>query len=453
MLSALVALALSGMLSTSALASTASGAIVWHNPETEKPHSPVEECWTYSGTNIDFCTNSPEILIRYVLEDQKVPKGATERAALGVDLYDIDNDGGFHLLEGDCSMGDTVKFSYTFNFGNARKYGNEFRLYLPLYNKVKWMEIGVQEGHLMFFEPVPMERKVVIRKMPVEGVSRPAESIVNVIQRKTDFPAVVSRKKVKGPRISLKSDDILLSLKGKDVDTTRTVEAVYNAAGTTFGLPEIVFPVRQRRDRQFYDWAERHAKVLYRERVQAPNPDIIMIGNSITHYWSGEPYDDRHAGVDSWDDLFKDYNVTNIGYGWDRLGNMMWRVMHEEMDGFDAKEIFMMAGTNDIGRRTEQQIAEGTIELLKYIRVKQPKARIHLVHIYPRRSSQAKVDDVNSRVDALLKDSGLDNYDVVDVKAVLTTPDGKLDESLFSDGLHPNEKGYRRIASVYRNYL
>ncbi len=37
------------------------------------------------------------------------------------------------------------------------------------------------------------------------------------------------------------------------------------------------------------------------------------------------------AGVNSWNDIFADRNVINCGYGWDRLGNMMWRMMHQEL--------------------------------------------------------------------------------------------------------------------------
>ena len=33
--------------------------------------------------------------------------------------------------------------------------------------------------------------------------------------------------------------------------------------------------------------------------------EIVMIGNSITHFWSGQPYDKWHRGDDSWNDSFK----------------------------------------------------------------------------------------------------------------------------------------------------
>ena len=437
------------LLSFSAVAADVIG---WHNPLTEKTKGPFGTCWTFDRGNIDFGTNAPEIKVRYVLGGRNVPKGATEMASLGVDLFDIDNDGGFHLLNGTSNLGkaagDTLTFSFRVDYGKSIKNGSEFRLYLPLYNEVKWMEIGTEGGTYFHFEPVPVEKAIAVYNVQIESVDRPAKAVRNILQRKADFPVkVVSRKE------SRKSD-YFIAVDGAKADTVATLEAIYNALGTTTGLPDILKPLRQRRDYGFYDWTERHSRVLYRERRIAPNPEIVMIGNSITHYWSGEPSNVVwHAGVNSWNDIFADRNVVNCGYGWDRLGNMMWRMMHEELDGFNAKHIFVMAGTNDIYSRTEEAIAEGMVGLIEYIRVKQPQARIHIVHIYPRRNAIDKVDKVNSAVDELLKSTDLTNYDIVDVKSVLTKADGTLDESLFRDGLHPNEEGYRRIAEVYRKYI
>ena len=446
---AVSAVCLALLISVGALAADEA---VWHNPLAERTKGPFGTCWTFDRGNIDFGTNAPEITVRYVLEGRDIPKGATEMASLGVDLFDIDNDGGFHLLNGACDLGksvsDTITFSFRVDYGKSAKNGNEFRLYLPLYNEVKWMEIGTSGGTYFHFEPVPVEKAVAFYNVPVEAVDRPSKAVRNIIQRKADFPVkVVSRKESKRP-------EYFIAVDGAKADTVATLETIFNALGTTADLPDILKPLRQRRDFTFYDWTERHSRVLYRERHIAPNPEIVMIGNSITHYWSGEPSNVVwHAGVDSWNDIFADRNVINCGYGWDRLGNMMWRMMHEELDGFSAKHIFVMAGTNDIYSRAEEAIAEGMVGLIEYIRVKQPTARIHIVHIYPRRKAIDRVDKVNATVDELLKSSDLTNYDIVDVKSVLTKADGKLDESLFRDGLHPNEEGYRRIAEVYRKYI
>ncbi len=50
-------------------------------------------------------------------------------------------------------------------------------------------------------------------------------------------------------------------------------------------VPLPCIPCKQQRDS--YDWYARHEEILKLNRENAP--EIIMIGNSITHYWAGEP--------------------------------------------------------------------------------------------------------------------------------------------------------------------
>lgn len=428
----------------------ASAAPQWHNPQTEQPKGPSPERWSFEGTCVEFTSNSPEITVRYVLDGRSVPKGATESASCGVDLRAIDKDGISRFIEGESSLGssdgDTLQFVFNVDYGYSARYGDEFSLCLPLYNKVVWMRIGTKsEDDLFAFEPVSKDKPVLFYSMPVEAVSKPSESTVNIIQRKLDLPVRVI------PRRGHRKFASLMTVKGKTADTLKTTRAALDALGVPLDLPGILSPVRQRRDIGSYEWTQRHDQVLYRERVTDPNPDVVLIGDSITHYWAGDPYNDWRAGVESWNELFGGLNVINLGYGWDRLGNMMWRLIHGELDGFSAKHIFIMAGTNDIGGRSEAEIAEGVIGLIEYVRFKQPSAKIHLAHIYPRRNAIGKVDKVNALIDEGLESNPIAGLDVVDVKAVLTKNDGTLDESLFRDGLHPNEEGYHRIADVYKN--
>ena len=46
-------------------------------------------------------------------------------------------------------------------------------------------------------------------------------------------------------------------------------------------------PVTQNRDHAIYDWPTRHAAVLDYNRTH--QPEIVLIGDSICHYWGGEP--------------------------------------------------------------------------------------------------------------------------------------------------------------------
>ena len=51
------------------------------------------------------------------------------------------------------------------------------------------------------------------------------------------------------------------------------------------------------------NWKERHEQILSLNKEKAP--EIVLIGNSITHYWAGEPTARTIRGEDSWNKLFK----------------------------------------------------------------------------------------------------------------------------------------------------
>ena len=56
-----------------------------------------------------------------------------------------------------------------------------------------------------------------------------------------------------------------------------------------------------------------------------------MLGNFITHFWGRLTYEKRRMADDVWQKLFRGKSVVNLGYGWDRIENVQWRVLHGEL--------------------------------------------------------------------------------------------------------------------------
>lgn len=54
-------------------------------------------------------------------------------------------------------------------------------------------------------------------------------------------------------------------------------------------------------ENDFYDWNTRHAQVL--KVKDTINPEIVLIGDSITHLWGGEPAEPRKNGPKAWADV------------------------------------------------------------------------------------------------------------------------------------------------------
>jgi lysophospholipase L1-like esterase len=135
-------------------------------------------------------------------------------------------------------------------------------------------------------------------------------------------------------------------------------------------------------------------------------------------------------------------DYTNMGCGWDRIENVLWRVQHGELDGYKAERVVVMIGTNNLAMDSDEDIVDGIEFLLANVRARQPEAKIRVVGLLPRRGQEERIKQVNIRLSRMAQTSG---YDYVDVGERLLQADGKINESYFTDGLHPNNAGYARI--------
>src|SRR5690606_6070707 len=155
-------------------------------------------------------------------------------------------------------------------------------------------------------------------------------------------------------------------------------------------------PVTQNRDAKVYNWHERHQKILSLNKERPPK--IVFIGNSILHYWAGEPTAPFIRGNDSWNEYFKPKDVRNMGFGWDRIENALWRVHNGELDGYTASHVVVLIGTNNLSINTDDEIVLGLKFLLESIKRHQPKAKIIVMGLLPRRNHESRISILNKRV-------------------------------------------------------
>jgi lysophospholipase L1-like esterase len=139
-----------------------------------------------------------------------------------------------------------------------------------------------------------------------------------------------------------------------------------------------------------------------------------------------------------------------MGFGWDRIENVLWRVYHGELDSISPKHIILMIGTNNLGFNNDEEIIQGLQFLIKAIQAKQPDAQILLLGILPRRNTEQRVAGFNARL-ASVKFNAKIHY--ADAGKLFLKQDKKIDESLFSDGLHPNEEGYGKLGKFIDSHL
>ena len=109
-----------------------------------------------AGLSLVFHTNSPSIKVRYGLSGGLSMFHMPSTGVSGLDLYATDADGNRRWCASrfNLSFKDTVNYEFrdiTYFTGDHRGY--DFELFLPLYNEVKWLEIGVPEDKELRFLP------------------------------------------------------------------------------------------------------------------------------------------------------------------------------------------------------------------------------------------------------------------------------------------------------------
>ena len=114
-----------------------------------------------SGVYVMFKTNSSQVAVDWTLASPKVRDNMTPIVQLGVDLY-VKQNGEWRF----CSVGrvsakpevTTYKKTLVRNMNNSEK---EFMLYLPLWNEVTELKIGVDSDSYIIATPSPYKQRVV----------------------------------------------------------------------------------------------------------------------------------------------------------------------------------------------------------------------------------------------------------------------------------------------------
>lgn len=513
-----------------------------------------------AGLHLRFKSNAEEIVVKFTVSGSHSMPHMPATGVSGLDLYVKDVDGRWLWSAGKFTFGDTIQYRFSNISGkDGHVKDREYRLYLPLYNSVKWMEIGVPETATFNRIPVQQEKPIVVYGTSIaQGAcaTRPGLAWTSILGRKLDRSIVnlgfsgngklepevldyitqidaklyvldclpnMTSKDMSNAFVSKRIVDavhqiqakrpgvaILLTehegfaeaemqpIRKKEYETInkvlrQTVDSLSKAGTKNLyllakgeigqdiestvdgihpndigmmnyanayeqkikgifeernGRVSTTIPVTQRRDASTYDWESRHHQVL--EYLAIHQPKLVFIGNSITHYWGGQPTAPRVNGKDSWSKYFGNKNAINMGFGWDRIENVLWRVQHGELDGFTAQQIVLMIGTNNLEINTDEEMVIGLKLLVETIKAKQPNSKLLLVGILPRKGMEARIAKLNKHIAKMLGAKGLV---FVDATGIFLNQQERIDESLFSDGLHPNAIGYEKLGRFLASRL
>jgi len=207
-------------------------------------------------------------------------------------------------------------------------------------------------------------------------------------------------------------------------------------------------------ENDFYDWHKRHDAVLKTQKEMlstSKGPEIVLIGDSITHMWGGEPKSNVVRGAKAWEATFGKTPVLNMGFGWDRTQNVLWRLENGEFEGLAPKWVVLCIGTNNLTgtknarENTPSEIVEGIIMICDKIQQRAPQAKLIVMGVLPRGEKaenpfRAKIKSINDLLAKAIPEK--QGVQFLDISEKLLAADGTLTKEMMPDGTHPSEKAY-----------
>jgi lysophospholipase L1-like esterase len=177
------------------------------------------------------------------------------------------------------------------------------------------------------------------------------------------------------------------------------------------------------------------------EVAKQGDANVLFMGDSITDFWRNP--DGAYAGKPVLDKYFGQWKVANFGIAGDTTQGVLYRLKDGEGKGFSPKAVMLMIGTNNTGRNSAAEIAEGIGAVVLELQQDFPNAKILLLGVFPRGRAadpvRATIADINKTI-AKLHDGNRVHF--LDIGKGFLDADGNIPTDGMSDGLHPTTKGY-----------
>jgi lysophospholipase L1-like esterase len=194
-----------------------------------------------------------------------------------------------------------------------------------------------------------------------------------------------------------------------------------------------------------------------REVAAAKDARLVFFGDSITWSWSLGPA----TGRDVWAQHFAEYNPINMGNSGDITPVMLHRVTRGNLDfpaGQHPKVAVILCGINNLivsksdgGKETwdlgahcpPEDIAQGQRAIAQVFRRKLPQTHVIMMALLPvaDKTKWAKCQRVNAINASVILDPKQVTF--INLQDRFLLPDGSINRSLFTDGIHLNKEGYQ----------
>ncbi len=200
------------------------------------------------------------------------------------------------------------------------------------------------------------------------------------------------------------------------------------------------------------NFVQRIAEKKNQAQTEGKNIQLVLVGDSITHFWEGGFFGGGGQGV--YQKELSKYTPLNLGFSGDRTENILHVIKNTGIfELIDPKVVTLMIGTNNFGMHEAEPVA--TAEAIRLcvlaLKEKAPNAKILLYGIFPRGDG---LGDKCAATNEIIKDFA-DNKTVFyeDLTPKFTDENGNLIQGVMGfDRLHPAEKGYQIWAESIKSF-
>ena len=148
-----------------------------------------------AGLSIRFWSNADSIHVKYKVKGEISNTFISPLGVSGLDLYSKSSDGDWMRYCGEYDFDSIINCNFKVDDSTKiyKTYGREYQLFLPLFNEVESLEIGINKKSIFNTLPIRNEKPIVAYGTAIcQGInaSCPGMFWTNLLQRKLDRPLV-----------------------------------------------------------------------------------------------------------------------------------------------------------------------------------------------------------------------------------------------------------------------
>jgi len=185
-------------------------------------------------------------------------------------------------------------------------------------------------------------------------------------------------------------------------------------------------------------WFARHAANI--SEINKGDIDLLMVGDSITQGF-------EEVGAATWKQYFVPRKAINLGFGGDRVENVLWRLENLPELARAPRGAVVLIGTNNIcwGSDKPKLAASKVRVVVRKLQELYPEMKILVLAVFPRRAEpdngfRKQINELNSCLPELLKD--MKNVTLLDIGPRFLDDKGFLLKDVMPDTTHPSAQGY-----------